>query len=127
MAKYELIAHDRIAIDLDKTILQTNWNRWKEEGMEYFGNPKPGALAALKKLKERGFYIIIHTCRTNTEANHGYTHGELREIVDKALRERGVPFDEIWIERGKPLAMYYIDDSAIHFESWEQVLREIKG
>ena len=41
-----------------------------------------------------------------------------------------IPYDRIWGEEpcgpGKPIALHYIDDRAIKFESWAQVMEEIK-
>ena len=115
-----------VAIDLDGTILDFDWDSWVSKQMNYFGQPKRGAIRALKLLQQRGFKIIIYTCRTNTRVNPQYTLGELWMMVEKILEQHKIPFDEVWVETGKPIADYYIDDRAIKFESWEQVMEEIK-
>lgn len=114
-----------VAIDLDGTILDFDWDAWVEKRMGYFGNPKRGAIKALTHLKKLGYYIIIHTCRTNTRVNPRYTLGELWITIERLLDFHKIPFDEIWVETGKPVADYYIDDRGIKFENWEQVLLEI--
>ena len=41
--------------------------------------------------------------------------------------KRGVPFDEVWTGEGKPLAIFYVDDSAIEFNGdWEDALWKIQ-
>jgi len=114
-----------IAIDLDGVILNFNWAAWERNDMNYFGAPMKGAIEALKELKRRGYRLIIFTCRTNPVLNNRYPLEELYKKVKKILRKHKIPHDEIWIGAGKPLADYYIDDSAIKFENWEQTLREV--
>lgn len=84
--------------------------------MGYFGMPKPGAISFLKTLRKKGYHIIIHTCRVNPKANPGYTVDQLANITAAALRLRGLVFDEIWVDRGKPVAKWYIDDSGVQFK-----------
>lgn len=113
---YKLVGTTNVAIDLDKTLLHTNWQRWMREGMEYFGDPRPGAITFLKYLRDQEYYIIIHTCRVNPEANPGFTVKELEKLTAEALDSKGLIYDEIWTDRGKPVAKWYIDDSGIRFE-----------
>ena len=115
-----------IAIDLDGTILEFDWEQWAMYQMNYFGKPKEGAIKALKFLKKLGYKIIIHTCRTNPKLHPQHTLGELWMIVEKKLVEYGIPFDEVWVETGKPIADLYIDDRGYRFGSWKQVMEEIR-
>ena len=111
-----------IAIDLDGTILDFDWDSWVSKRMNYFGQPKRGAIKALTLLKNMGYKIIIHTCRTNTRVNPQYTLGELWMMVEKILEHHKIPFDEVWVETGKPIADYYIDDRGVWFKDWEQIM-----
>jgi len=115
-----------IAVDLDGTILEMDWDQWVKKRMGYFGKPKPGAIEALTLLKNLGYKIIVHTCRTNVRMNPQYSLGTLWIMIENVLNYHKIPFDEVWVETGKPIADYYIDDRGIKFESWEQVLKEIK-
>jgi len=112
----------RVAVDLDGVILDFDWDKWVKHGMNYFGETKEGAIGALSVLQKCGYKIIIHTCRTNPEVNPKYSIEDLEILVRKTLTMRGIPFDEIWVKEGKPIADYYIDDRAIRFESWSQVM-----
>ena len=114
-----------IAVDLDGVILNFNWDSWVRNDMKYFGTPIKGAKRALVKLRRRGYKIIIHTCRTNPVLNSNYSLEELYVKVERILTKNEIPHDEIWLGAGKPLADYYIDDRAVKFESWGQVLKEI--
>jgi len=116
---------NNIAVDLDGVILNFNWSSWATRDMDYFGTPIKGGAKALKKLKQRGYRIIIHTCRTNPILNNSYCVEKLYEKVARVLKKNKIPYDEIWLGMGKPIADYYIDDRAIKFENWKQALEEI--
>lgn len=68
----------------------------------------------IKKLKNDGHTIIIHTARRMKTHNHnqGAVLADIGEITFKTLREFEIPFDEIIF--GKPIADIYIDDRSIN-------------
>lgn len=110
-----------LAVDLDGTILK--WPEGSWQGLDVFGEPMEGVIEALKKLQKAGFIIVIHTCRTNSSF-----HNKPKWILDRKvineLNRLGIPFNFIAGE-GKPIAHHYIDDMAIRFESWKQVLNDL--
>ena len=92
-----------IAIDLDGTIAE-----WAED-KSVLGPPASGAKEFLDQLHELGYEIVIHTCRINYE-------GEPEEWIDKIsswLEENEIPYDRIWTDKGKPIAVAYIDDRGL--------------
>ena len=95
-----------IAIDWDHTIADSHN---LDESGKY---PKllPGAREALEKFREAGHTIMIHSCNRT-------------EWLQECLEHHNLPYDAIW--PGKPVAAYYIDDRAIKFTSWEQVLEDM--
>lgn len=96
-------AHGKvIAVDLDGTLCV---NKFPE-----VGKPLPGVVERMRRLKQLGCYIIIHTARINPLYND--TFGEQVGKIHCALAEYGIPYDEIWMEEGKPLACHMIDDKA---------------
>lgn len=99
-----------ICVDLDRTIAQT---------AEYpaIGEPVKGAKETLKKLQDMGYSVIIYSCRGDTE--------EGLETVREYLDKHDIPYDSIF-EGKKPFAKYYIDDHAIHFDSWDNVLKQVE-
>ena len=110
-----------IVVDLDGTICE---HRFPE-----FGEPIAGAREALQRLKDAGFWIVIHTVRTSS-----YYHvvdmydAEVNspEAVRAYLERYQIPFDEIWLH-DKPVAMAYIDDRGLRLvgnrqqSNWQEI------
>lgn len=96
-----------IVVDLDGTIC--------EHRFPAFGQPIAGAREALQRLKQAGYWIIIHSVRTSS---YYQTNGTYRaevnspEAVEAFLDKHDIPFDEIWMH-DKALAMAYIDDRGL--------------
>lgn len=95
----------RIAIDFDHTIV-------------HYDKPIPGAKEALQKLRDSGYYVLIHSCNN-------------RDWIAKVLNTYEIPYDYIYDSAhdiGKPIATWYVDDRAIGFRGdWNAVLEEIDG
>jgi hypothetical protein len=107
-----------IAIDFDKVLFtHESW-----QGHDHFGDPMPGAKEAISELQQMGFKIMIWTTRNQPD------------IIAGACKKHGIPYDYInenpnqapEINPGKPVADYYIDDRAVRFTSWSEVMTEIK-
>jgi hypothetical protein len=106
-------------VDLDGPIFR--FKGWR--GLDHFGPRVPGAVRALRWLHRHGWRIIVHTCRLNTGLNPEHQHLELYEKVEAALNAAGIPYDAI--EDRKPYADFYVDDNAVRFDNWGQVLETI--
>ena len=81
-----------------------------------------------KEIQDMGFEIAIYTCRTSKEVfKHPIDRREqVRKIVEY-MEKHEIPYDEI-LMNDKPVAQFYIDDSAIRYNgSWKNVTDEIKG
>ena len=118
----KIIGLKGIAVDLDGVILE--YDKWK--GIDHFGEPIPGAKESLQKLRNLGFKIIIYTTRVNKiNTKKSFTQRDIIKLIEQKLKEYNIPFDEISTE--KPLAKYYIDDRAIRFTNWEEVMDFIVG
>lgn len=76
-------------------------------------DPLPGAVAAMKRLKAAGYYLVIYTSRLSprwlTEAK--FTDGEQRDRIEAVLKRDDIPYDEITSD--KVPAEWYLDDRAI--------------
>ena len=72
-----------------------------------------GSREALLMLQEKGFKIYLHTGR----------HIDKYEITVNWLQKHNVSYN--FIVFGKPNARYYIDDKAIKFNTWNEVISEI--
>lgn len=100
--------HEKVlSVDLDGTLFSS-------PVPQEIGLPIEGEVLRLRKLKAMGFYIIIHTARINNECEEVW--GPQEHLIREALEKAGVPYDEIWAGRGKPIACHYIDD-----RSWKTV------
>lgn len=77
------------------------------------GPPMEGAKEAIIKLREDGHHIMIHSCKK-------------KRAIEGWMIYFGIPYDSIWEEKGKPIASVYIDDRALRFKSWEQVMSDLK-
>ncbi len=108
-----------VAVDLDGPIFK--FKDWK--GAYHFGKPEKDVIRSIQMLKKMGFKISVYTNRLNPITNDAEPLPVLKELVKKALEQAGIPFDEISVY--KPLALYYIDDRAVRFVSWEQTLKQI--
>ena len=93
-----------IAIDIDGTICSEE--RTFERSL---ARPLPGALEALKMLKENGNTIILWTGR-------GW---EQYKITKQWLDDHGFMYDQIIM--GKPIVNIFIDDRARQFHTWGEV------
>lgn len=98
-----------IAVDFDGTIAQ--YKGYAGKGV--FLDPHPGAAAALRGLKDKGWNIVVFTCRTEEDDLRGY------------LDAHGIPFDAINVGldsrmecSGKVFADIYLDDRAVTFRDW---------
>ncbi len=108
----------RICVDMDGTICEN-----KLAGQDYYDvKPMPGAVDTLQSLKDRGYYIVIHTARGMRTYNN--TEGKIIAAHSKKLTEWlqkwEVPFDELLF--AKPHVDYFIDDKGYRFENWDDTL-----
>jgi uncharacterized HAD superfamily protein len=98
----------KLIIDLDGTICS--------EEMQFsrgLATPNSGAAESLRFLKSQGHIIIIYSARTWAEY----------EITIDWLLKFEIPFDQLIL--GKPQGDYWIDDRAIKFSSWKEVMEEL--
>lgn len=65
--------------------------------------PIPTGIDLLRELKARGYRIVLHTARWESD----------REKTARWMADNGVEYDELIM--GKPSAEMYIDDKGYHF------------
>ena len=110
-----------LAIDFDGVIHDHNLGF--HDGTCY-GEPIKGAINAIKLLWARNFTIIIFTCKANPDRPliNGKTGTELvwdwlkKHNIDKYIKN---------VTYNKPNALFYIDDKAIHFNNWNNILDHV--
>lgn len=98
-----------VAVDIDGTLVDYS-RGWK--GIQHFGPLAPGAKAFLDEVHKFAD-IVIHSCRLNLSINPGYTPAALLLCVQEWLEDGDLPYDRLWLSRGKPVADAYVDDRAI--------------
>lgn len=94
----------KIVIDLDGTIC--NELPTFERSL---AKPLIGAVEKITQLKQEGNFIIIYTARGWQEF----------KVTEQWLKDNLIPFDLLLM--GKPMYDLWLDDKAIHFESWTKV------
>lgn len=98
-----------IAIDIDGTLCPQPMDSSEYATLELF----PGCKETISTLKNLGVRIIIWTARTE----------EWRAITEYWLNDKGIPFDELVM--GKPNAQLYIDDKALKFTTWSDIIARL--
>lgn len=117
---FEKKDQERVMIDFDGVIHSYD-NGW--QGGEIYGNVIEGAKEAIDVLKEK-YQIVIFTTRASKRYNDLVSSDKLVADISAWLKEHDIYFDEI---TGDKLGAFkYIDDKAIKFLNWEQVLNEIR-
>ena len=103
-----------LAIDFDGVIhcYSQGW----QDGKVYDG-PMPGAIKALWELYQRGYDIVVHTCRTNSDDIHALIEGWYAEMYPD--NPGCFPFR---VTNVKPPAIAYIDDRGVRFTDWKDIL-----
>jgi phosphoserine phosphatase len=98
-----------VCVDLDGVL--NAFDGWK--GEDYFHPPRPGAREFLKGLNERGYRIVVFTCRW---APH----------VEEWLARHGLSEYVSLVTDRKPAAHVYVDDRALCFQGdFEETLEQI--
>jgi hypothetical protein len=110
-----------VVIDFDGTLCR---DEFPNEG-----SPEPNVREALLKMKELGYVIKIHSCRTATY------WGSRKErlchfiLIQEFMKRNQLPYDEIITSESmdKPVAEFYIDDKAIRYTgNWLDVVKQIE-
>lgn len=94
-----------ICVDLDGTLLY--YTNWKEMGGR-LGKPRPGAKEFLTKIRKFA-RVIIFTARLAERHKSDKTFNQIASW----LQHHDLPYDEIYIGLGKPIAEAFVDDRAI--------------
>ena len=110
-----------IALDFDG-VIHKNSNGFGDGTI--YDEPLDGALDSIRKIKSKGFDIVIYTCKANSK--RPLIHGKTGiDLIWEWLKEHGVNqyIDDIVSE--KPNAICYIDDKGVRFENWDKTMRFI--
>ena len=98
----------KLIIDIDGTICTE-----EKQFSRSMAKPLKGAQKALSKLKAEGHIIILYSSRNWAEY----------EMTIDWLNKHKFPFDQLIL--GKPQGDIWIDDRALKFSSWDNVMEII--
>ena len=92
------------------------------------GPIEPNVKEALETLKEAGYIIKIHSCRTATYwGDPAARAGHLKAMQDFMI-EHKLPYDEIIMSADKPIGVVYIDDRAMRYDNnWLEIAQKLKN
>jgi len=88
------------------------------------GPIEPDVKVALETLKQAGYIIKIHSCRTATYWDRPDERTEHLRLIFDFLWKHKLPYDEVIIAptMDKPIADVYIDDRAIRYNNnWLEI------
>ncbi len=94
------------------------------------GPIEPNVKEALETLKEAGYVIKIHSCRTATYWGREDERVIHTRIIRDFMMEHKLPHDEIIITStmDKPIADVYIDDRAIRYSNnWLEIAKRLSN
>lgn len=101
-----------LAIDFDGVI--NSYRSGFVRGGDLFPDPPvEGAIDALHRLSDKGYKVVIFTARTDFESVTKYLESHWPTDSDMTIPE---------VTNVKPAAIAYIDDRAIRFTNWTDIL-----
>lgn len=115
----------KIAVDFDKTLHL--YSKGYADG-ELYDPPIEGAKSAMQILKQKGYYIVIFSVRniSHVDDHSGKLESGQAPELERWLNKYGIPFDEIWIDSGKPQVDLFVDDKGYRFEGiWPKAVLDI--
>lgn len=98
----------QLIIDLDGTICTE-----EKQFSRALARPLPGAIDAIRHLKEKGHTVIIYSARTWAEY----------ELTVDWLVRHNVAYDQLIL--GKPQGDFWIDDRAVPHVDWQSTLEKL--
>ena len=93
------------------------------------GPIEPDARIALQMLKDAGYTVKIHSCRTATYWNREDERRVHIQLIQDFMKQHELPYDELImsITMDKPIADVYIDDRAIRYENnWLEIAKRLE-
>jgi hypothetical protein len=96
----------RVCVDLDGVLCQ----RASGSRTTSFGTPFDGALEFMRDLAARA-EVVIYTARLSLD--NANKQAEVRQLIAAWLAQHRIPYDDIHMGQGKPLAVAFVDDRGV--------------
>lgn len=110
-----------VGIDFDGVIHKNS--KGFHDGTIY-DDPLPGTKEALCSLSKK-YKLIIYTCKASSE--RPLVNGKTGiELIWEWLKKHKLDQFISEITDRKPRVVFYIDDKAINFNSWEEMLKDVE-
>ena len=93
------------------------------------GPVEPNVKIALETLRQAGYTIKIHSCRTATYWNHENARRVHIQLIQDFMKQHKLPYDELImsITMDKPIADVYIDDRAVKYNNnWLEIAKKLE-
>lgn len=93
------------------------------------GPIEPNVKVALETLKQAGYTIKIHSCRTATYWNQEDERRVHIQLIQDFMKQHKLPYDELImsITMDKPIADVYIDDRAVKYNNnWLEIATKLE-
>ena len=93
------------------------------------GPIEPNVKIALETLRQAGYTIKIHSCRTATYWNQEDERRIHIQLIQDFMKQHKLPYDELImsITMDKPIADVYIDDRAIKYNNnWLEIAKKLE-
>jgi hypothetical protein len=119
MGQYAPIGEGVLLVDYDGTLFP-----WAPLFADV--EPLPGAVEAMKKLREAGYKLRIYSSRLSSAwlYTEGESHGRQVAHMVAMLDKYGIPWDGFAYD--KEPAQHYIDDRAIEFKNnWPKIAERL--
>jgi hypothetical protein len=111
----------RIMVDFDG-VISTYKHGWNDGKLA--DPPQPGVRESLSELKDKGLEVVIFTTRASKQSNTKPSADELIKELEQYLEYYNIPYDFITAEKLSAIA--YIDDKAVRFTNWLDVMDKIR-
>ena len=98
-----------LAVDIDGTITQ-------EDNYPSFGQPNKFVVAMLQYYHKQGRTICLYSCRLS----YPNDYVQMSYYIALWCDNWNIPYDYIWIDKGKPFASNYLDDRNLTFPAFYQ-------
>lgn len=103
-----------VCVELDGTL--ATYEHW--HGDFHIGEPRPGAADFMRELVQREFHVVVFTTRTKCDdpglnRPNDWTPDQAASFIRGWLSQHNIPFGDVYVGQGKPIATAYVDDRAV--------------